>query len=85
MGGEQMKKFYVFSSDSALSAENKQQIKDVFKERFSGLPLLILDRGMSLSLVDEESGTISSTDPTGVKGKIGSDCNSKFNKIIQLK
>ena len=67
-----MKKFYVLSTDKCMSQENKSGLKAQFKSVISDIPLIILDGGMQLSLVDEEAGTIVSTDDTEeIKDKLG--------------
>lgn len=60
MAGKQMKKFYVLSTDKALNAEQKEYVREWWdKDKYSTLPMLLLDRGFQLSLVDEEKSTIS--------------------------
>jgi len=60
MAGKQMKKFYVLSTDKALNAEQKEYVREWWdKDKYSTLPMLLLDRGFQLSLVDEDKSTIS--------------------------
>ena len=51
-------KFYVIETDKSLSSEQKQVLRNDFREMVNtDLPILIFDRGYKLTLIDEEKNT----------------------------
>jgi len=61
------RKFYVLTTEKILGRDQKAEIRAHFNKKCSELPVIILDRGFKLSLVDESKGSIVSINDGNIK------------------